>query len=227
MKKSGCQSLIFDLDGTLIDSAESVLGSLAFAFASCGVAPVGKLDPGIIGPPLPEMIRDLAGVVDSGTLDRLIEAFRLDYDVLGCLRAKPFPGAESLLQMAQSRGISTHLVTNKRQAPTIRILDRLGWRTLLGLVYCPDTLEGTTPWTKSALLRHLCETASLSPARCLYVGDRVEDQRAAEENGLGFCWASWGRWYGSEGKTQSVAAPFVLSDPTEIVPFFDRLLSTR
>jgi phosphoglycolate phosphatase len=219
--------LIFDLDGTLIDSAESVLGSLAFAFSSCGITPVGRLDPGIIGPPLPEMVRDLAGVDDRGTLDRLIEAFRLDYDEVGCLCARPFPGSETLLQMARSRGIPAHLVTNKRQIPTLRILDRLGWRPLLGLVYCPDTLEGTAPWTKSALLGHLCKTASLSPARCLYVGDRVEDQRAAEENGLGFCWASWGGWNSSDKVTPSVAPPFVLSDPAEIVPFFDRLLSAR
>lgn len=222
-----CQALIFDLDGTLIDSAESVLGSLAFAFASCGITPVGKLDPSIIGPPLPEMVRNLAGVADPVTLERLIEAFRLDYDEVGCLRARPFPGAEALLQMARSLGIPTHLVTNKRQSPTLRILDRLGWRSLLGHVYCPDTLEGTASWTKSALLRHLCETAPLFPARCFYVGDRVEDQLAAEENGLGFCWASWGGWSGRDGETPSVAAPFVLSDPAQIAPLFDWLLSPR
>ena len=227
MRQQGCQALIFDLDGTLIDSAESVLGSLAFAFSSCGVTPVGKLDPGIIGPPLAEMVRDLAGAVEPATLDRLIEVFRRDYDEVGCLSAKPFPGGEALLQMAQSRGIPTHLVTNKRQSPTLRILDRLGWRALLGHVYCPDTLAGTSGWTKSALLRHLCEMESLSPSRCLYVGDRVEDQLAAKESGLGFCWASWSGWSGREGEPPSVDAPFVLSDPAEIAPFFDRLLGSH
>jgi phosphoglycolate phosphatase len=224
------QALIFDLDGTLIDSAAGVLGSLHFAFSSCGVTPVGRLDPTIIGPPLPEMVRDLAGTADPAILHQLIETFRQDYDEVGCLRSTPFPGGQALLELAKQRGIPTHLVTNKRQSPTLRILDHLGWRPLLGQVYCPDTFEeADAPRTKTALLRHLCQTISLSPARCLYVGDRVEDQLAAQENGLTFCWAAWGGWRdldGTDGETPSVAAPFFLTNPAEIARLFEVPLTT-
>ena len=72
MRGEGCQSLIFDLDRTLTDSAESVRSSLVFALESCEILLVAKLNPRIVGLTLPEMVRDLTGVAAPATLDRLL-----------------------------------------------------------------------------------------------------------------------------------------------------------
>ena len=65
------KTIIFDLDGALIDSARSILLSMQRAFEGCGLVPVLKLEAGIIGPPLIETLQRLAPESDSATIEQL------------------------------------------------------------------------------------------------------------------------------------------------------------
>jgi len=73
---SDCQAVIFDLDGTLVDSSVGILHSLAHAFHSHGITPLVPLEPSLIGPPLRETITALSADIDIAKSDAIIESFK-------------------------------------------------------------------------------------------------------------------------------------------------------
>lgn len=185
------KAIIFDLDGTLIDSAPGILGAFAHAFSTCGLEPVVPLTSTVIGPPLRDTLRYLTGVADAHVLDQLTTAFKAYYDSAGYLETQPFPGVETMLVALASAGLDLHIATNKRAFPTQRILMHLGWNIFFKRVYALDSFNPPLP-SKATLLARLLTDADLDTAQCAYVGDRQEDGLAARANHLRFYWAAWG-----------------------------------
>jgi phosphoglycolate phosphatase len=212
-------AILFDLDGTLVDSAPSILASLGSAFADCGLQPKAPLTSTLIGPPLRETLARLCGEADdSATLDRLTAAFKHHYDTAGYRETQPFAGIEAMLRTLAKAGVAQHIATNKRALPTGLILEHLGWSGLFDRVYALDTFDPPAPH-KTALLARLLADAGLSAEECAYVGDRAEDAQAAQANGLRFFWAAWG--FGAE--TEAGGAPGRVLD----TPDAARLLGRR
>ena len=75
--------IVFDLDGTLIDSAPAILASFRAAFVHTGIAPAVAIDESVIGPPLTETLQLLSGSDDPALIGRLAEAFKASYDGAG------------------------------------------------------------------------------------------------------------------------------------------------
>ena len=202
------KAIIFDLDGTLVDSAPSILASLAQAFADCGLQPRVPLTANLIGPPLRDTLANLyAGAPDNAALDRLTAAFKRHYDSQGYRQTQAFDGVEPMLRSLAAAGLDMHIATNKRALPTRLILDHLGWSELFGQVYALDSFSPAMPH-KAALLARLLADTGLSAGNCAYVGDRAEDGQAARANHLPFFWAAWG--FGSAGdpiEPEAIALP--------------------
>ncbi|MDR1228189.1 MAG: HAD family hydrolase [Azoarcus sp.] len=183
--------IIFDLDGTLIDSAGAILASYRTAFAACGLAPARSIDADIVGPPIDETLRLLAGDDDPALIGRLAAAFRQSYDNGGLLETAAYPGADELLATLREAGRALHIATNKRIHPTRLILDHLGWSACFDTVYALDLFSPELPG-KAAMLGRLLADRRIEAARAIYVGDRIEDGVAAEASGLPFIAAAWG-----------------------------------
>lgn len=183
--------LIFDLDGTLIDSAPSILSSLAMVLDEAGIAARVPLSSSLIGPPLQETLSTLSGINDPNVIGTYIEAFKRHYDSGGYKETRVYPGIAELLATLHASGFSLHLATNKRYGPTQLILDHLGWSTLFQSVYALDLYNPRLP-DKSALLKCLLDEHALRPADALYIGDKSEDGLAAEINDLEFLGVKWG-----------------------------------
>jgi phosphoglycolate phosphatase len=185
------KAIIFDLDGTLIDSAQSILVSMQRAFEPCGLVPVLPLEASLIGPPLRETLQRLSPESDSAQIEQLAQSFISSYDEQGCLEAHPFSGIDEMLHDLKQRGFALHIVTNKRAYPTQKILAHLGWKGLFGRVYATDTFVEER-YSKSHLLGLLMMDLNLQSKDCVYIGDREEDAIAAHENDMKFLWAGWG-----------------------------------
>lgn len=201
-------AILFDFDGTLIDSARSVLAGLRRAFETVGRPTVVPLEPALIGPPLRQTLRTLAGDDDPAVIDALAAAFRKAYDETGYLDTEVYAGVPEMLTGLAGAGIALHIVTNKRVAPTRRILAHLGWTDWFAGVYALDALSPPAPH-KPALVATVLAREGLAPGSTWMVGDSSEDRRSAEGNALRFWAASWG-YGGASEAADALRAPHEL-----------------
>lgn len=183
--------VLFDLDGTLIDSSPSILQSFAAAFASVGVAPIRPLTPEVIGPPLMPTLTLLTGSEDAALLSALADAFKLAYDSHAYSLATVFDGIASMLQALHGKGLSLYIATNKRILPTHKIMQHLQWPAYFQGVYALDAFQPAAV-NKADMIRLIIERHGLSAEECLFVGDRLEDGQSADANHMAFALVEWG-----------------------------------
>lgn len=186
--------VLFDLDGTLIDSAPAILASYRDAFAAAGRSPAVPIDEGIVGPPLRETLELLAGSTDDTLLDTLAAHFKASYDSTGYRRTAAYTGVGDMLARLAAGGCRLAIATNKRLHPTRLILEHLGWSGHFDAVYALDLFAPRLP-DKAAMIARLLADRGIPPAEAVYVGDRREDGESADANRLPFFAATWG--YGS------------------------------
>ena len=191
-------NLVFDFDGTLIDSLPGIEASLRAALARC--QPSRALAPGAlrprVGPPLARIIASLWPDLAAGEITELVAAYRAHYLAESCARTPAFPGVAAALEGFRAAGKRLFLLTNKPATQTSLILDRLGWRGWFEEVACPD--DAAHPFaSKEAGAVALRERHALDPAATLLVGDAPDDARAAAAAGFAFVGAGYG--YGGLG----------------------------
>jgi phosphoglycolate phosphatase len=189
--------ILFDLDGTLIDSAPSILRSLEAVFADSHLTPCRPFSADLIGPPLGETMRGLLTPQDEYRADALVEAFKQHYDNADHRLTCVYDGVPAMLRALSEAGITLTIATNKRIAPTIRILADVGWSDYFDGVFSLDYFIPPLR-SKSEMLQRLVR--DLEGGVCLYVGDRDEDGQAAAAAGLPFLLVRWG--YGGSGNSE-------------------------
>jgi phosphoglycolate phosphatase len=206
--------LIFDLDGTLIDSAPSILTCIKNTILAAGFEPVHPIDASLIGPPLMTALASITGLANEETLSSLAAAFKACYDEDGLRATLPCLGIPDVLRQLHKHGTRLHLATNKRMHPTRAILDMLGWNEWFTSVY---TLDRDSPGhaDKSAMLGHLLRENCIASADAAYVGDTREDAVAAASNGLHFIAADWG--YGNFDNWPGVASWSRATSPADLL----------
>lgn len=193
------QHILFDLDGTLIDSAPAILASFRDAFARSGVAPGCPIDESIIGPPLMETLQFLSGSQEPALIARLADAFKASYDTEGYKVTAAYDGVGELLAGLAAAGLSLSIATNKRIHPTRLILEHLGWSSYFAHVYALDLFPSRLP-DKAAMIGRLLADQAIPRDSAVYIGDRREDGESADANGLPFIAVTWG--YGSLGPAE-------------------------
>lgn len=130
--------VLFDLDGTLIDSAPAILASYRDAFEAAGRKPACPIDASIIGPPLTETLELLAGDCDKVLIDHLAEQFKRSYDRSGYRQTSAFDGIPAMLARLKGSGLSMSIATNKRLHPAHLILRHLG-KKIVSMPYTRST----------------------------------------------------------------------------------------
>ena len=188
------QHILFDLDGTLIDSAPAILASFREAFARASVTPARSIDDSVIGPPLDETLRLLSGSDDAALLARLADAFKTSYDSTGYRATAAYAGVGEMLAGLAAAGLTLSIATNKRILPTRLILEHLGWNGHFAHVYALDLFSPRLPH-KAAMIARLLADEAIPATEAIYIGDRSEDGESADANHLPFVAVTWG--YGS------------------------------
>jgi phosphoglycolate phosphatase-like HAD superfamily hydrolase len=121
----------------------------------------------------------------------LASGFMKLYDCEGYKASLPYDGASVLLNQLCSNGLSLYIVTNKRQVPTIKIIEYLGWKNYFKKISALDSYDGISQ-NKSAVLQETIRTCRIDNLRACYVGDTYKDYEAARQNNLHFIFAKWG-----------------------------------
>ena len=214
-------AVLFDLDGTLLDTAPDLVGALNHLRVEEGLAaaPVEQYRPlvsqGALG-----LIR--AGLPDRGPVEeaRRRQRFLDWYEQHSLDHTAPFPGIEHLLDTLEQAGVPWAVVTNKPTFLTLPILEALDWRRRAGAVVCGDTLSVSKP--DPAPVLHACEALGVSPAYSAMVGDDPRDVDAGEAAGALSVLASFG--YGAAAvlaSTRRVEA--IVEQPAELLDWVTAL----
>jgi phosphoglycolate phosphatase len=206
-------SILFDLDGTIVDSAPGITATLAYTFETMGrpVPPPAELL-AYVGPPILESFRDRAGM-SLGEAAAALAIYRPHYLESGALNSAVFPGLPAVLSAVHAAGIPMSLATSKPETPATLMLSHFG---LLGYF---DVITGASDdevrsskqdVVAEALVRLKAFGADLS--RPVLVGDREHDIEGAAANSVPTIFVDWG--YGAA--SEQVGSLVVAHTPTEL-----------
>ena len=215
------QAVLFDLDGTLADTAPDLSYALNCMRAARGLAPV----------PL-EKTRPVTSMGARGLLSAGFdvtpehpdfEAMRnefLDlYERNVCRETRLFPGMAELLDALEAGGMRWGVVTNKAERFTHPLLAGLGLTRRAACIVGGDTTPHLKPHPASLLAA--CARLSLPPADCLYVGDDERDMLAGRAAGMRVIVALYG-YLGSGKPPRDWDADFWAADPRDIIAWLAR-----
>lgn len=182
------QLVLFDLDGTLTDSADGVVSSFRHALAQVGApVPEGDLASLVVGAP---MHYTLGGMGLGDDADAAIAAYRADYTSRGWAMNRLFDGIEPLLVDLQKAGIRLAVATSKAEPTARQILEHFGLDGYFEVI-AGASPDGTRA-AKADVVAHALAQLQPLPQRVLMVGDRVHDVEGAAEHGIDTVVVAWG-----------------------------------
>jgi phosphoglycolate phosphatase len=209
------QAVLFDLDGTLADTAPDLAAALNRLRADQGLQPLAL-----------ERVRPFAsagarGLVHvgfgikpgDGEYASLREAFLEYYAERTCVETRLFPGIAELLEEFARRSIAWGVVTNKATRFTERILSALGLAP--ACVVCGDTTPHLKP--HAAPMLHAAEQLALPAKDCLYLGDDLRDIQAARAAGMRAVAVEWGYHHPEQGRPATWQADAVIAQPGDLI----------
>lgn len=196
------RAVIFDLDGTLVDTAGDFVPVVQRLREEAGLAPMEAARIRATVSNGASALVSLALGIDAS--DEAFESRRqrlldLYADILG-RHARPYPGVRDLLQAFGTRNIAWGVATNKPRYLTLPLLEGLALDA--GSVVCPEDVRQRKPHPES--LERACRELSCAPEEAVYIGDHARDIEAGRRAGLytvaaaygyiepGDCAASWG-----------------------------------
>jgi phosphoglycolate phosphatase len=183
--------VLFDLDGTLVDSAVDLLNALNHVVVDAGRP---ALPLAAIRPVVSKGARAMLGVAFPDEAVDVREArvapFLAHYAEAVAHHSTPFAGVEDVLAAIEASGARWGIVTNKPLYLARGVVDSMGWRERCAVLIGGDSLPRKKPDPDQLLLA--CDTLGVAPADCVYVGDDERDIVAARAAGMGSVAALWG-----------------------------------
>lgn len=202
-------AVVFDIDGTLLDSATGIVAGFRSALLSVGVEPPDEASlRAALGPPIGDYFTSLG--LDGDRLRTGVEAYRRYYWAEGMYASAPYPGITALLDGLSGTPLAT--ATAKRTDTAERILAVHGFDDRFAVI--AGTAEHRT--TKAETLAYALERlGDPDPARVLMIGDRHSDIAGARACGVHAFGVTWG--YATAGELEAAGADMLIERPAELL----------
>ena len=205
--------VIFDLDGTLLNTIDDLAGAGNHVCALHGwpVHPVEAYKR-MVGNGIPKLVERFAPPgTDRGTLDRAFQEFMAWYGVHKEDRTAPYPGVAQAVQALKEAGVSVAVLSNKAD----RIAGPVVEHYYPGVFpFIQGAVDGLPVKPDPILLHRLMERMGADPAVTLFVGDSNVDIQTAKNGGLTSCGVLWG--FRSRQELEGEGADYLAADPREL-----------
>jgi 2-phosphoglycolate phosphatase len=210
------RAVLFDLDGTLIDSAPDLAAAGNEMREARGLAPlpyeafrpmVGSGARGMVG------IALSVAPTDAGFVG-LRDEFLRRYEVRMTRDTKIFADIPPLLSELRTRGVPWGIVTNKATRFAEPVIRALGLDAQSSVLVCGDTTSHSKPHPEPLL--EAARRMGVQPSNCIYVGDDLRDVQAGKAASMGTVIAAWG-YLGSGDSIESWGADSIIQKPAELL----------
>ena len=184
-------AILFDVDGTLIDSAPGILNTLEEVFHAMGVDISNTNLRRYLGPPLRKSFGEHFS--DPAKIEEATERYRVSYHNKGSHEGSVYPGVPEMLRRLKDAGLILCTATSKPTVVVTPILEEQGIAGYFDFIGGASMDESRD--TKTEVVRYVLKQPILQGKRVLMVGDRNDDMRGAADCGLDAAGALYG--YGS------------------------------
>ena len=183
--------VLFDLDGTLVDSAVDLLNALNQIVRDAGRPPMTltQIRP-VVSKGARAMLRVAFPELDDAGREAFLQPFLAEYAEAVAVHSTAFDGIEEVLHAIETSGSRWGIVTNKPFYLAEGVVATMGWAERCAILIGADTLPKKKP--EPDQLFYACEQLGVVPASCVYVGDDERDIVAARAAGMKSVAALWG-----------------------------------
>lgn len=215
MGQSLIKAIIFDFDGTLVDSEKAIyqcFQSITNYLVPERIAYAKNI---LIGPPLRDTASDILGPNNQGQLDKFVKLFIEMHDEHAIENSHPYPGVTETLKKLNAKKIHMAIATNKRHSPTNKLIDYFNWQNFFTSVECSDSQKLIR--NKDKMIKDIINKNNVFE-NSYFLGDTVNDGLGANLNKLSFIRADYG--YGSNQDWSKIAITKSFSSIKEIDKIF-------
>lgn len=213
------RAVIFDLDGTLLDTIDDIAGAMNRVLENRAYAPYSvEAYKGLVGDGIEEMVRRAVAPRDLGEEDiaGIVRDYRREYECCWRAHSRPYPGVPELLGELARRGVKTAVLSNKSHPFTEGMT-----RELLA-PFRLDVIRGAIPGVplkpdpKPALM--IAAEVGVAPGETVFLGDTKVDMKTAVAAGMHPVGALWGFRSADELKANGAVA--LIASPIELLAYF-------
>lgn len=213
--------LLFDLDGTLVDSAPDLAGAANDLRESRGLP---RLDPALLRPMVGSGARGMLAAAFGATPEAaefaaLRDEFLDRYEARMLRETRLFGSIAELLDALDEARLPWGIVTNKATRFAGPIIEALGLGRRAAALVCGDTTPFSKPHPEPLL--EAARRLDVPPVDCLYVGDDLRDMVAGRAAGMRTAAAAWG-YLGDGPAVDSWGADFLVKSPADLLKWLDQ-----
>ncbi|MGT2896086.1 HAD hydrolase-like protein [Streptococcus entericus] len=206
-------TLLFDLDGTLVDSSQGILAAFRYSFEQLGLAyPDREELMTFIGPPLQTTFATYFSSPDD--IDKAIAAFRAYYDQKGVYETTVYTGVKESLAHLKQAGHHLFVTTSKNQPMATLMLSHLELNQYFTGIYGATASHHH----KSDVIRSCLQDYQLHPEDCYIIGDTRYDMIGGRETGVHPIGVTWG--FGSRQELLDNGAEAMMDKPDDLLSYF-------
>lgn len=208
MEKTNSKNILFDLDGTILDTLPDLFVSANYALKKLGFPEQTFEDVRrAIGHGIRNLLRDLMKCNDTDTLEKCRMIFKDYYDKNKAVHTRPYDGMIELVQRLKSQGNKVFVISNKYDDAAKALVYNFYGDMFDGVYGSRDNI---LPKPDRAIFDIVVEENSLNPSDCIYVGDSEVDREFAENTGMDFVAVCWG--FRTEEELRKCGAKTIVSD---------------
>ena len=208
------KAIIFDFDGTLVDSEKAIYECFQSITKQLAPERMEYAKNILIGPPLRETASEILGFDYQDQLDKFVNLFIEMHDEEAIKHTQPYPDVANVLHDLHKNNVPMAVATNKRQAPTIKLIDHFGWKDYFKFIECSDSKPQMR--NKEGMIQDILKHDN-SLYGALFIGDTVNDGLSANLSQLKFIKATYG--YGRDQDWSKVNVMQSIHKLSEILEF--------